>query len=77
MDPSLGLLSPCEMVPLVVILVRIHIGVDHPVPYGPDLSWKPPPFSGNLIRCQSNHDMYACSRGVVVMSGGDGMNTSS
>jgi hypothetical protein len=41
------------------------------VPFGLDLWWKIPPLSGELIRCQSNHDVYACSRGGVAMSGGD------
>jgi hypothetical protein len=29
-------------------------------------------YQGELIRCQSDHDDYACSRGGVVMLGGDG-----
>jgi hypothetical protein len=29
-------------------------------------------YQGELIRCQSDHDDYACSCGRVVMSGGDG-----
>jgi hypothetical protein len=31
---------------------------------------------GELIRCQSDHDDYACSHGEVVVSGGDGTNLS-
>jgi hypothetical protein len=44
---------------------------------GPDLLWGTPPSSGELIWCQGNHDIYACSRGGVAMSGDDGMDTSS
>jgi hypothetical protein len=29
-----------------------------------------------LIQCQNDHDDYACSHGVVAMSGGDGMGPS-
>jgi hypothetical protein len=29
-----------------------------------------------LIRCQSDHNDYACSRERVVISGGDGINSS-
>jgi hypothetical protein len=29
-------------------------------------------YWGELIRCQSDHDDYACHRGGVAMSGGDG-----
>jgi hypothetical protein len=28
-------------------------------------------YRGELIRCQSDHNDYACSHGVVAMSGGD------
>jgi hypothetical protein len=31
---------------------------------------------GGLIRCQSDHDDYACSCGRVAMSGGDGTDSS-
>jgi hypothetical protein len=31
------------------------------------------PYRGEIIRCQSDHDDYACSRGEVAMSGGDEM----
>jgi hypothetical protein len=47
------------------------------VPCGPDLLWRTPPLSGELIRCQSNHDIYACSHGGVAMSGGDGIDINS
>jgi hypothetical protein len=30
------------------------------------------PFQDELIRCQSDHDDYACPHGRVAMSGGDG-----
>jgi hypothetical protein len=42
------------------------------VPGGPDLLWRTPPLSGELIRCQSDHSDYACPRGGVAMSSGDG-----
>jgi hypothetical protein len=47
------------------------------VPCEPDLSWRTLPSSGELIRCQSNYDVCACSRGGVAMSGGDGRDISS
>jgi hypothetical protein len=47
------------------------------VPGGPDLLWRTPPLSGELIRCQSDHGDYACSHGGVAMSCGDGMDSSS
>jgi hypothetical protein len=34
---------------------------------------EPCPYQGELIRCQSDCDDYACSHGEVAMSGGDGM----
>jgi hypothetical protein len=39
---------------------------------GSNLLWRTPPLSDELIRCQSDHDDYACPRGGVAMSGGDG-----
>jgi hypothetical protein len=33
-------------------------------------------YRGELIRCQSDHDEYVCSRGGVAMSGSDGTDTS-
>jgi hypothetical protein len=41
----------------------------------PDLLWITPPLSGELIRCQSEHGDYACSRDGVAVSGGNGMNS--
>jgi hypothetical protein len=37
------------------------------------LDGEPRLYRGKLIRCQSDHDDYAYSRGEVVMSSGDGM----
>jgi hypothetical protein len=34
---------------------------------------KPAVVRGGLIRCQINHDDYACSYGAMAMSGDDGM----
>jgi hypothetical protein len=34
------------------------------------------PFQGEFIRCQSDHGDYACSRGGVAKSGGDGTDCS-
>jgi hypothetical protein len=31
------------------------------------------PYQGELIRCQSNHGDYACSRGEADVLGGNGM----
>jgi hypothetical protein len=39
----------------------------------PDLLWGTPLLSSEIIRCQSDHGEYACSRGGVAVSGGDGM----
>jgi hypothetical protein len=39
--------------------------------------WRTPPSSGELIRCESNHDIYACSHGGVAMSRGNGTEISS
>jgi hypothetical protein len=47
------------------------------IPCGPDLSWRTLPLSGELIRCQSNDDVYEYSRGGVAISGGDGADISS
>jgi hypothetical protein len=41
------------------------------VPGGPDLLWRTPPLSGELIQCQSFHGNYAYLRGGVAMSGSD------
>jgi hypothetical protein len=38
---------------------------------GSDLLWRTPPSLGEPIWCESNHDVYTCSRGRVAMSGGD------
>jgi hypothetical protein len=46
------------------------------VPGRPNLVWRTPPLSGGRIRCQSYHDDYVCSRGVVSMSGDDGADSS-
>jgi hypothetical protein len=46
------------------------------VPGGPDLLWRTPPLSGELIRCQSGHGDYACSCGEVSMSSDDGIDSS-
>jgi hypothetical protein len=43
----------------------------------PNLLWRISPSSGELIRYQSNHDIYVCSHGGVDMSGGDKMDISS
>jgi hypothetical protein len=39
---------------------------------------KPAPMArgGGVIRCQGDHDAYACSLGGVAMSGGDGTDSS-
>jgi hypothetical protein len=36
---------------------------------------KPHPDGGELNRCQSDREDYACPYGGVAMSGGDGMNS--
>jgi hypothetical protein len=43
---------------------------------GPNLLWRTLPVSGELIRCQSDHEDYACSHGGVAMSSGNGTDTS-
>jgi hypothetical protein len=43
---------------------------------GPDLLWRTPPISSELIRCHSDHDDYKCSHGGVAMSSDDGTDSS-
>jgi hypothetical protein len=50
----------------------IHFGIDHP-----GLLWRTPPSSDEPIRCQDNHDVYACSHGGIAMLGSDEMISSS
>jgi hypothetical protein len=47
------------------------------VPYGLDLLWGTLSLSGELVQCQSNHDVYVFSRSGLVISGGDGMDINS
>jgi hypothetical protein len=37
------------------------------VPGGPNLSWRTPPLSGELMQYQSHHDDYAYSRSEVAI----------
>jgi hypothetical protein len=45
-------------------------------PVGRSLYWGTRLCQCELIRCQSDHDDYACSPGEVAMSGDDGTNLS-
>jgi hypothetical protein len=67
--PFQGVRGSREGCSILVLTVR--------VPCGLDLSWRTLPLSSELIRCQSNHDVYVCSHGGVSMSSGDRMDISS
>jgi hypothetical protein len=53
---------------------EIRFGVDRPSLLSTEsVVENPAPQSGELVRCQINHDVYACSDGGVAMLGGNGM----
>jgi hypothetical protein len=55
----------------------IHVGVNRLSPLWIESFLENPALNRLAIRCQSNHDVYACSHGGVAMSGGNGMHISS